>query len=80
MIFATTLYLIIFFSYIQNWLLLATVAAILFSIKYNATALIPVAILIDGYFGNFYTIPTLSILSVFWFSVVEFLRPKFIRS
>lgn len=76
---ALTLYLIIIFSIMQNWLLLAAVVIFLFSAKYNSVFLIPLAIFIDGYFGNFYTTPTLSMASILWFIVVELLRPKFIH-
>lgn len=79
MIFATFLYIVITFSFIQNWLFLAVAAIFLFSIKYNSVALIPLAILIDGYFGNFFNIPMLSIAAILWFMVVEFLRHKFIH-
>ncbi len=63
----------------QNWLFLAAIATFAFSIRFNPVSLIPLAILIDGYFGNFHTFPYLSILTIIWFLIVEFLRPRFVH-
>lgn len=49
---------------------------LVYSFWYNAITLIPLAILVDGYFGNFYTVPVLSMMVVVWYVIVEFLRPK----
>lgn len=73
---AILLYVIIAVSIMQNWLVLSVLSVVFFSFRYNAAFLIPLAILIDGYYGNFYSIPYLSFFSVGWFLVVEYLRPK----
>ena len=73
-----SLYLSLLFATMQNWLLLAGVLIIVFSLRYKAASLIPLAILIDGYFGNFYTIPFLSLASVVWFMFIEYMHPKII--
>lgn len=73
---AILLYTLVIFSFIQGWELLAFSFILIFSFWYNAVALIPLAILIDGYFGNFYDIPVLSFMAVIWFVVVEYLQPK----
>ena len=78
-IFPIILYIIITFTVLQNWLLTAAIATLMFSLRYGSITLIPLAILIDGYFGNFFTIPALSIGSILWFVVVDFLRPRFIN-
>ncbi len=72
-----TLFVIIF-SFLQNWLLLALVLSVFYSLRFGAIILIPVAILIDGYFGNFHTWPYLSLLAVVWYVIIEYLRPKLI--
>lgn len=79
MILAIVLYVIIIFSFVQNWLFLTAATILLFSLKFNSMMLIPLAMLFDGYFGNFFTIPILSIISILWFVLVELLRPKFIN-
>ncbi|MCA9359599.1 hypothetical protein KC850_01000 [Candidatus Kaiserbacteria bacterium] len=73
------LYFIILFSVLQNHLYLSVIAVLLFSVKNGGVTLIPLAILIDGYFGNFYNIPYLSLLSVWWFLVVEYIKPKIVN-
>ncbi len=73
---ATSLYTLITLSVLQDWLILAGVAIIIFSLRFNAAALIPLAIMIDGYFGHFHAIPFLSFFAIWWFLLVEYLRPK----
>ncbi len=73
------LYLVIAFSILQNWLFVAAAAIVLFSLKYSSVMLIPLAILIDGYFGNFHSLPYLSLLSVWWYLVAEYFRPKVVN-
>jgi hypothetical protein len=70
------LFFIILFSVLQNALFLAAAAVSYFSVKYSAYPLIPLAIVIDAYFGAFYTVPVLSLLSVVWVAGVEFIRPR----
>jgi len=77
MFLAIILYLVIIFSFLQNWSLLTVPAVLFFSFKYNPVSLIPLAVLFDGYFGNFYTFPTLSALAILWFGLVEYTRPRF---
>ena len=75
-IIAIILYICIIISFIQNWLFLVLVLVGIFSFRYGAAALIPLAILLDSYFGNFYGLPYLSISAVIWYAVVGFIRPK----
>jgi len=77
-LFASALYFFAIISFLQNWLLLAIFFTILFSLRFGAVALIPAAILIDGYFGNYYGLPLLSLGAIVWFMLVEYVRPKII--
>ncbi len=61
---------------VQNQLLLAFMAALLFTYYRNAIWLIPLGFLIDGYFDAFYTIPVFSLVAIFWYVVSEFLKPR----
>ena len=73
---AIILYLSVIFTFVQGWEIVTFGLVLVFSFWYNAVALIPLAILLDAYFGNFNTMPTLSFLAVVWFILVEYLRPK----
>ncbi len=75
-IFSVILYMVILFSILQSSFILAGVSIIVFSIKYSSYALIPMAIVFDGYFGAFYEFPLLSCLAIVWCGCVELLRPK----
>lgn len=79
MFIAGILYLCILFSFLQNALLFAVVATVLFSFRYGAASLIPLALVIDGHFGNFHTLPLLSMVSIVWYMLVEYLRPIIMR-
>jgi len=70
------LFLLILFAVLQNALFLAAAAVSFFSIKYSAYPLIPLAIMLDAYFGAFYTVPILSICAVVWATGVELIRPR----
>jgi hypothetical protein len=73
---AISLYTLVIFSLLQGWLFPTFCLVLVYSFVYNSITLIPLAILMDGYFGNFYTVPVLSFLAVLWYIVVEYLRPK----
>lgn len=73
--FSIFLYLIIIFSFLQSWAVITFGVVVVFSFRNNPVFLIPLAILFDGYFGGFYTIPVLSLLSVIWFVIVESIKP-----
>lgn len=76
---AVGFYFLIALSVLQNWLLVGFVLVMVFSYLYGASMLIPLAFLIDGYFGNFASWPYLSVFSVFWYLLVEYIRPKVAR-
>ena len=73
---ATILYIFFIFTFMQGWGIFTIGLVLVFSFWYNAITLIPLAILLDGYFGNFNTLPVLSLVAVGWYVVVEYLRPK----
>lgn len=75
---STLLYIIVIFSFLQSWWLLFVLSLTVFSIQFGAVALIPIAILFDGYFGNYFGFPYLSFFAILWFVAVEFIRPKII--
>jgi len=76
---AIFIYLLIILTILQNWLLLAGGLIMWFSIQFGAATLIPLAILIDGYFGNFSSFPYLSSLAIVWYLLIEYLRPLIIN-
>ncbi|MFT7645044.1 MAG: hypothetical protein ACI9BF_000713 [Candidatus Paceibacteria bacterium] len=73
---AVSLYTFVIFSFMQGWPLLTFFLVIIFSLWHNPATFIPLAILMDGYFGNFASVPTLSILAVGWFVATEYIRPR----
>tara|TARA_B100000508_G_scaffold72156_1_gene56216 strand:- start:5370 stop:5624 length:255 start_codon:yes stop_codon:yes gene_type:complete len=73
---AVSLYMIVVLTFMQGWWLFTLVAVTLFSFRYGALVIIPTAIVLDGYYGFYYTFPILSVAAVDWFIFVEFLRPK----
>lgn len=70
------LYLTIIVTLLQGLFVVTVPLAIWFSFRVGALALLPVAILIDGYFGAFFEIPVLSIVTLLWYVVCELLRPQ----
>jgi hypothetical protein len=76
---AILLYVGIIIFFVQNWLLLAIFCTVTFSVRYGALALIPLAIVLDGYFGNFYGVPYLSLMSVVWYIITGYMQPKLIN-
>ena len=76
-------YFFLFFSFLglviafmQSWLLLAAACLTVVSFKSNAAYLIPIAIIMDGYYGAFYSFPWLSVSAVLWFLVIEYVKPR----
>lgn len=71
-----TLFISITFLLLQNQLLLAFVAVCIFSYRVSAAWLLPLAILIDGYFGAFSNVPVLSLSFLLWYILSEFIKPR----
>jgi len=70
------LYTAITIAVFQNWLWFAALLILVFSLRFGAVTLIPLAILIDGYFGNFYGLPHLSLMAICWYVFIEYIRPR----
>jgi hypothetical protein len=71
---AICLYLTIIFSFMQSHILLGVTAVLLYTLKFSAVALLPLAILLDGYYGAFHTVPVFSIAAIGWYLLSEILR------
>jgi hypothetical protein len=70
------LYILIALMVIQNHLLIGFLLVIIFTFRAGAAWLIPLAIVIDGYFGAFYTVPVITIAVIAWYTISEFVRPQ----
>ncbi len=71
-----TLFLLSALSFLQGWYMVAALLVVIFSLRVSAVYLIPLAIILDGYYGNFYSLPLLSLGSVWWYLSIEFLKPR----
>lgn len=60
---------------VQDHLLFAFLLVLLFTFRQGAVWLIPLAFLIDGYFGSFETLPIITIFTIAWYTISEFVRP-----
>jgi hypothetical protein len=72
-------YILIVISFLQGWIVVAVGLAIYFSWRYSAAWLLPLAILLDGYFGRFETVPWLSLLAVTWFALFDMIKPRLVQ-
>jgi hypothetical protein len=71
---AISLYLVIIFSFMQSYILLGLATVVIYTFKFSAVALLPLAILLDGYYGAFYVVPVFSISAIVWYILSETLR------
>ncbi len=60
----------------QSHFFTAGILVVLFTVKANPVWLIPMAIIIDAFFGAFYTAPYLSVIMVLWYIMSEFVKPR----
>ena len=58
-----------------GWFVLTLPLALGFAIVANPVWLIPAAVVIDGYFGAWYSIPWLTLLTSGFFVMMELVRP-----
>jgi hypothetical protein len=72
------LYLAIAFLLLQNQIVAAVVLVFIFTYRVGAVWLIPLAFCLDGYFGAFYDVPYITLVSLIWYGVSEFIRPRLI--
>lgn len=61
---------------VQNHLLIGFILVLIFTFRHGALLLIPLAFLIDGYFGAFQTIPTITLLAITWYAFSAIARPQ----
>jgi hypothetical protein len=73
---AVVLYLIIIISVMQSYVLIGLVTTVFFTFRYGAVSLIPLAILLDGYYGSFYEFPVLSMVTIIWYLFSEILTAR----
>ncbi len=59
----------------QNLLPFTVLLGVTFTFYFGAVWLIPLAMAVDAYYGAFGSIPVLSIISIFWYTGFELLRP-----
>lgn len=59
----------------QGWFLVSIPLIIIFTYYYSAAWLVPVALLIDGYFGALHTVPELTAYTLLWFIASELIKP-----
>ena len=62
----------------QNHLWIAAGAALLFTFRAPTVWLIPLAIVIDGYFGAFHHVPLFSMVACVWYAISELVKPQLI--
>ncbi len=70
------LYFFILLSFVQQFWWLGVIGLCIFSWFYGAGWLIFGAFLLDAYFGNFYAVPFYSIITIVWFLLFAYLRPR----
>jgi hypothetical protein len=76
--FTIILYFFIALLIIENQIILAVLLAGWFTFRVGAIWLIPLAFLLDGYFGAFTDVPAISLITCVWYVVSEYLRPRLI--
>ncbi len=69
-----SLYALIVLTFLNNFIWPSVLFVILFSYYYNPLWLVPMAILLDGYFGNFMSVPILSIGIIVWCVFANFIK------
>ena len=70
------IYFLIAVMVVQNHLLIAFLLVLVFTFRQGAVLLIPLAFVIDGYFGAFQTIPIITLFTISWYVISEFVRPQ----
>lgn len=71
---ALSLYLVIIFSFMQNHIWLGLFAAMIYTFTFSAVLLLPLAILLDGYYGAFHTLPVFSLATILLYLLSEIIR------
>lgn len=74
-LFISLSYGLILFSLLSGWYLVAAVALVLTSLRWTSLPVLVLGVLLDGYYGFFFSVPIWSLGAVGWCIVVELLRP-----
>ncbi len=72
------LYFLIALMIIENQIAIAVLLAGWFTFRVGAVWLIPLAFLLDGYFGAFSDVPYISLIACAWYVISEYIRPRLI--
>jgi len=72
------LYFFIALMVIENQLIVAALLVLWFTSRVGAVWLLPLAFLLDGYFGAFADIPYITITACVWYIISEYIRPRLI--
>ena len=70
------IYFLIAVSVVQNHLVIAFILVLLFTFRQGAGLLIPLAFVIDGYFGAFAATPTITLFTITWYALSAIVRPQ----
>ncbi|MEY2665249.1 MAG: hypothetical protein RLZZ480_354 [Candidatus Parcubacteria bacterium] len=70
------LYVLIALMVMENQIVIASLLVLWFTYRSGAVWLIPLAILLDGYFGAFTHIPYISLVTCAWYVLSEYLSPR----
>ena len=73
--FRISLLLLITLAFLMQYFLVAMIIALYYMFRYVGYELIVLAVLVDGYYGAFYSVPYLSIMSVLALLVANILKP-----
>lgn len=74
--FALLLLLTVLFCVMQSHFMFGAAAVLTFTFFFSSLALIPLAILLDGYYGAFFAVPTVSLLAIVWYVISEVVRAR----
>ena len=70
------LYFFIALMIVQNNLIVAGILVLWFTMRCGAVWLLPLAFMIDGYFGAFEHIPVITFYACAWYALSSFVRPR----
>lgn len=71
-------HIVLFYTFILHWWFLAVPLLFWISMRYGAGGIVMLAFLADGYFGNYYSWPVLSMLSLVWYVIAIYIRPRLV--
>ena len=68
-------YILLAISILQNLPFFTIIFALVFTLRFGALGLLPLAFLVDAYFGAFSAIPVFSLVAICWYALFELMRP-----